>query len=223
MDELVTKHSAIMDKYDPEKRIGLFVDEWGTWYDPAPGRNPGFLWQQNTLRDGLVAAATLDIFHRHADRVRMSAIAQMVNVLQAMILAEDDQMILTPTYHVFHMYRPFQGATSLPANIETPAYRRGQWSMPAVDVSAARGADGKIHIAFVNLDPNRAASVSTTISGVDVRGASGRLLTAPEMDAHNTFDEPDAIEPERFRARRENDMLLVEVPPKAVIVLAVDE
>jgi len=223
MNELVTKHSAIMDTYDPEKRIGLFVDEWGTWYDPAPGRNPGFLWQQNTLRDALVAAATLDIFHRHADRVRMSAIAQMVNVLQAMILAEDDQMILTPTYHVFHMYTPFQDATSLPADIETPDYRHGEWSMPAVDVSAARGVDGKIHVAFVNLDPHRAASVSTTISGVDVRGASGRLLTAPEMDAHNTFDEPDAIEPERFRALRENNTLVVEIPPKAVIVVAVDE
>jgi alpha-N-arabinofuranosidase len=223
MDELVTKHSAIMDKYDPEKRIGLFVDEWGTWYDPAPGRNPGFLWQQNTLRDALVAATTLDIFHRHADRVRMSAIAQMVNVLQAMILAEDDQMILTPTYHVFHMYGPFQGATSLPANIETPDYRHVEWSTPAVDVSAARGVDGKIHVAFVNLDPNRAASVSTTISGADVRGASGRLLTASEMDAHNTFDDPDAVEPERFRARRENSTLVVEIPPKAVIVVAVDE
>jgi alpha-N-arabinofuranosidase len=223
MDELVTKHSAIMDKYDPEKRIGLFVDEWGTWYDPAPGRNPGFLWQQNTLRDALVAAATLDIFHRHADRVRMSAIAQMVNVLQAMILTEEDRMILTPTYHVFHMYIPFQDAMSLPVDIETPDYRHGEWSMPAVDVSAARGADGRVHVAFVNLDPERAASVSTTISGVDPRGASGRLLTAPEMDAHNTFDEPDAVEPERFRARREGSTLVVEIPPKAVIVVAVDE
>jgi alpha-N-arabinofuranosidase len=212
-----------MDKYDPEKRIGLFVDEWGTWYDPAPGRNPGFLWQQNSLRDALVAALTLDIFHRHADRVRMSAIAQMVNVLQAMILTEGKRMILTPTYHVFEMYIPFQDATSLPAEIETPEYRRGDQSMPAVDVSAARGSDGRIHVAFVNLDPHRDATVSTTISGVRARGASGQLLTAKQMDAHNTFDAPNTIKPEPFEARRTRNALVVEIPPKAVIVVAVDE
>jgi alpha-N-arabinofuranosidase len=223
MDELVTKHSAIMDKYDPEKRIGLFVDEWGTWYDPAPGRNPGFLWQQNSLRDALVAAVTLDIFHRHADRVQMSAIAQMVNVLQAMILTDERRMILTPTYHVFEMYIPFQDATSLPAEIETPDYQLGDRSMPAVDVSAARDSDGRIHVAFVNLDPHRAATVSTTISGVRARGASGQLLTAGEMDAHNTFDAPDTVKPKPFEARRTRNALVVEIPPKAVIVVAVDE
>jgi len=223
MEELVTKHSRIMDKYDPEKRIGLFVDEWGTWYDPAPGRNPGFLWQQNTLRDALVAAATLDVFHRHADRVRMSAIAQMVNVLQAMILTEGEEMILTPTYHVFEMYIPFQGATSLPADIETPEYRHGDSSLPAVDVSAARAADGRIYLAFVNLDPGRPASVSTTISGVSVRGASGRLLTAPEMDAHNSFESPHEVEPEPFEASRERDALIVDIPPMSVVVVAIDE
>ena len=108
MDELITKHAAIMDKYDPDKRVGLYVDEWGTWYDPEPGRNPGFLYQQNTLRDALVAALTLNIFHRHAERVRMANIAQMVNVLQAMILTDKEKMVLTPTYHVFEMYVPFQ-------------------------------------------------------------------------------------------------------------------
>ncbi|MEX2124616.1 MAG: alpha-N-arabinofuranosidase [Woeseia sp.] len=223
MDELVTKHSAIMDKYDPEKRVGLYVDEWGTWYDPAPGRNPGFLWQQNTLRDALVAASTLDIFHRHADRVQMSAIAQMVNVLQAMILTDDEEMILTPTYYVFEMYIPFQDATSLPAEFESPEYRHGDWVLPAVDVSAARAGDGRIHVAFVNLDPDRAASVSTRISGVRARAATGRILTAPEMDTHNTFDSPNAIEPEAFEATRDGDALVVEIPPKAIVVVAVEE
>jgi len=223
MDELVTKHSEIMDKYDPEKRIGLFVDEWGTWYDPAPGRNPGFLWQQNSLRDALVAALTLDVFHRHAGRVQMSAIAQMVNVLQAMILTDEERMILTPTYHVFEMYIPFQDATSLPAEIDAPEYRHREWVLPSVDVSAARGSDGRIHVAFVNLDPHRSATVSTAISGVRARGASGQLLTATEMDAHNTFDSPDAVKPEPFEARLARNALVVEIPPKAVIVVAVDE
>ena len=223
MDELVTKHSEIMDKYDPEKRIGLYVDEWGTWYDAAPGRNPSFLWQQNSLRDALVAALTLDIFHRNAERVQMSAIAQTVNVLQAMILTEEDRMILTPTYHVFRMHIPFQDATSLPAEIETPEYRHGDNAMPAVDVSAARADDGRIHVAFVNVDPRRAATVSTTITGVRARGASGELLTATEMDAHNTFESPDTVTPEPFEAKRARNGLVVEIPPKSVIVVAVDE
>src|SRR3546814_7104710 len=98
MDELVTKHSAIMNKYDPDKRVALYVDEWGTWYDQEPGSHPGFLYQQNSLRDAEVAALTLNIFHRHTDRVKLAAIAQMVNVLQAMILTKDDKMLLTPTY-----------------------------------------------------------------------------------------------------------------------------
>ncbi len=186
IDELITKHSAIMDKYDPKKRVALYVDEWGTWYDPEPGRNPGFLYQQNTLRDALVAALSLDVFHRHAERVRMANIAQMVNVLQAMILTDKDKMVLTPTYHVFEMYVPFQDSTSLPVQIETPDYRRGEWQLPAVDVSAARDAQGKIHIALVNLDPNRGASVAMTIAGSRASSASGKMLTAATMDARNT-------------------------------------
>ena len=223
MDELVTKHSAIMDKYDPEKRVALYVDEWGTWYDPTPGHNPAFLYQQNTLRDALVAALTLDIFHRHADRVRMANIAQMVNVLQAMILTDKEKMVLTPTYHVFEMYVPFQDATSLPAQIETPEYRRGDWAMPALDVSAARGSDGRVHIALVNVDPDRAATVSATIRGASSRGAQGRILTASVIDAHNTFDRPDSVRPKPFRAVRTGDSLRFDLPPKSIVVVVLDE
>jgi alpha-N-arabinofuranosidase len=133
-------------------------------------------------------------------------------------------MILTPTYHLFEMYIPFQGATSLPAEVETPDYQLGDRAMPAVDVSAARASDGRIHVAFVNVDPHRAATVSTTISGVRARGASGQLLTAPEMDAHNTFDAPNTVKPEPFETRRaRNAVVVVEIPPKAVIVVAIDE
>jgi alpha-N-arabinofuranosidase len=223
MDELVTKHSAIMDKYDPEKRVALYVDEWGTWYDPEPGHNPGFLYQQNTLRDALVAALTLDIFHRHADRVKMTAIAQMVNVLQAMILTDKEKMLLTPTYHVFEMYIPFQGATSLPAAVEGTEYRRGEWTLPSVDVSAARAADGRVHVALVNLDPNRPASVSAKIAGLNARTATGRILTASAMDARNTFDKPNALQPTAFKGARKGDALVFDLPPKSVAVVAVGE
>jgi alpha-N-arabinofuranosidase len=223
MDELVTKHSAIMDSYDPEKRIGLYVDEWGTWYDPEPGRNPAFLYQQNTLRDAVVAALTLDIFHRHADRVRMAMIAQTVNVLQAMILTDQEKMILTPTYHVFEMHIPFQGAAFLPTEVETPEYRKGESRMPAVDASAARGTDGRIYLTLVNVDPNRPVTVTAEISGAEAGAATGRILTGPAMDTRNTFDDPHAIEPAPFEGAREGDVLVFELPPKSVAVVALGE
>src|SRR6185437_407836 len=149
IDEIVTKTAAIMDKYDAAKKIGLYVDEWGTWYDQEPGSHPGFLYQQNTLRDAQVAALSLDIFFRHTDRVKLAAIAQMVNVLQAMVLTEGDKMLLTPTYHVFHMYVPFQCATPYPATVSGPHYVEGKYDLPMVDASAARGTDGKLYLALV--------------------------------------------------------------------------
>lgn len=223
LDELITKHSAIMDKYDPEKRVGLYVDEWGTWYDPEPGRVPGFLYQQNTLRDALVAALSLDILHRHAQRVRMSNIAQMVNVLQAMILTDKEKMILTPTYHVFEMYVPFQDATSLPVQVEAPQYRHGEWQLSAVDASAASDPQGRLQLALVNVDPHRAATISAKISGKNARAAQGRILTAKAMDARNTFEQPNAIQPAPFKGTRRSDALLFELPPMSVAVVTVNE
>jgi alpha-N-arabinofuranosidase len=222
MDELITKHSAIMDKYDPKKRVALYVDEWGTWYDPEPGHNPGFLYQQNTMRDAHVAALSLNVFHRHTDRVRMAAIAQMVNVLQAMILTDKEKMVLTPTYHVFEMYIPFQGAVPLKAEIQAPEYKSGDWALPSVDVSAARGADGKLYIALVNSDPNRAASVSVNLPGVKAKELSGRVLTGTTMDARNTFDKPNAVQPTSFKSSRKGDALVWQLPAKSVAVLALE-
>jgi alpha-N-arabinofuranosidase len=220
MDEYVSKHSAVMDKYDPQKRIALAVDEWGNWYDPAPGTNPAFLEQQNTLRDAITAAMTLNIFHHHADRVRMAAIAQTVNVLQAMILTDGPKMVLTPTYHVFDMYRPFQDATALPIEVEAPAYVLGQVSVPGVHASAARDAQGVVHIALVNPNPNRAVRARVKIVGLAGRAVDGRVLTAGAMDARNTFDHPDQVRPEPFRgAKLQGGELSVSLPAKSVVVL----
>jgi alpha-L-arabinofuranosidase len=221
LDEFIRRHAAIMDKYDPQKRVALFVDEWGTWYDPEPGSNPGFLYQQNSLRDAVVAAITLDILQRHADRVRMANIAQMVNVLQAMILTRGNRMILTPTYYVYRMYVPFQDATYLPLRIESPRYRYGSIVLPAVDATAARDSSGTVHLALVNLDPNRAATISARMAGSSVRSASGEVLTARSMDAHNTFAHPDAIQPVPFKGQVRGGILLLRLPPKSVAVVAV--
>ena len=218
MEDLIRNHKAIMDRYDPQKRIGLYVDEWGTWYKEEPGSKQGFLYQQNSLRDAHVAALHFNIFHRHTDRVRMTNIAQMVNVLQALILTDGARMVLTPTYHVFDMYQPFQGAAPLFAEAAAPAYRFGESNLPSVDVTAARGTDGKVWLALVNLDPNRPARVTSNLSGT----ATGRLLTGPALDTHNTFDNPNAIRPAAYQGRVENGRLSFDLPPKSIAVVSVE-
>ncbi|TYT25238.1 alpha-N-arabinofuranosidase [Luteimonas viscosa] len=221
MDELITKHSEIMDRHDPEKKVALYVDEWGTWYKGVDGVNPGFLHQQNTLRDALVASLHFDIFSRHAERVKMANIAQMVNVLQAMILTKDAQMLLTPTYHVFEMYKPWQDSTHLPFELETPEYRHGGIAVPAVHGSAVRGKDGKVYVALTNLDPDMAANVTASIRGLQATNVSGRVLTAGAITAHNSFDQPETVKPAAFDgARLAGGTLTVALPAKSVVVLA---
>lgn len=220
MDEYITKHTAMMDKYDPQKRVWLAVDEWGTWYAQDPGTTPGFLRQQNTLRDALVTAINLDIFAKHADRVKMTAIAQMVNVLQAMILTDGPKMVLTPTYHVFEMYKPFMDGTVLPITVNSPYYSRDKWVMPAVSASAVRGKDGAVHVALSNADPNRPTTVSAALTGINGATVTGRVLTAPTITAHNTFDNPDAVTPAAFTgAQVANGTLTVTLPAKSVVML----
>jgi alpha-N-arabinofuranosidase len=223
MDQFIVNNKKVMDKNDPEKKVGFYVDEWGTWYDVTGDDDPGFLYQQNSLRDAVVAALNFNIFHKHADRVHMSIIAQMVNVLQAMILTEKDKMILTPTYHVFKMYIPFQGATSLPLELKNvPQYTLGNSSIPAVSATAARAKDGKVYIALVNANPNKAETVDVNLAGVTVNGVSGQVLTASAMDAHNTFAAPDTIKPAAYSAKAKNGKLALEIPAKAVVVVAVE-
>lgn len=218
IEEVIVKNIAVMDKYDPQKRVGLMVDEWGTWYDKEPGASA--LYQQNTMRDAVVAALNLNIFQRHADRVRMANIAQMVNVLQAMILTDGERMVLTPTYHVFRMYRVHQGATLIPVELAAPEYRLGQASVPALSASASRDAEGRLHLSLVNLDPNRAAEVAVSVAGAAVKTVAVEALTAPAMNAMNTFERPDAVRPARFdRYNLQGPQLGITVPPKSIVVL----
>jgi alpha-L-arabinofuranosidase len=223
IDGFITRNSTILDQYDPEKKVSFAVDEWGTWYDPEPGREPGFLYQQNTLRDAITAALTLNIFHRHADRVRLANIAQMVNVLQAMILTKGPQMLLTPTYHVFHMFRPFQDATLLPTDLKAPEYEHGGVSVPAISMSAAQGSDGAIFLALANLDPKSVSALSVSINGAHPKHVTGEILTAAAMDARNTFESPETVHPTAFSgAALKGGTLSVTLPAKSVVVLRLE-
>ena len=223
IETMIAGHDAVLDETDPAGKTILAVDEWGTWYDPTPGTNAGYLQQQNSLRDALLAGVNLNIFHRHADRVRLANVAQMVNVLQAMILTDGPRMVLTPTYHAFALYRPFQGATALPIAIQAPGYVEGQTRLPGVDATAARGVDGKVHVALVNLDPGHAVSVRITLAGGDAASVSGQILTADRMDAHNSFEAPHALEPAVFTAARvDAGVLGVDLPAKSLVVLTLE-
>ncbi len=220
MQELITRHSAIMDKYDPEKKVGLVVDEWGVWTDVEPGTNPGFLFQQNTLRDAILAAINLHIFQAHADRVTMANIAQMINVLQAMILTDNEKMLVTPTYHVFEMFKVHQGATLVPLTLTTPDYAVGENKIPAVSASASRDAAGKIHVSLTNANPNAAITVACTLNGSTAKSVTGRVLTAPAVNSHNTFAAPHTVEPAKFDGAILSDgKLTITLPAKSVVVL----
>ncbi|MFB5066412.1 MAG: alpha-N-arabinofuranosidase [Candidatus Wallacebacter cryptica] len=223
MDDLITRHGAIMDFYDPHKRVGLIIDEWGTWYNVEPGTNPGFLYQQNTIRDALVAGINFNIFHKHCQRVQMTNIAQTVNVLQAVLLTEGDKLVKTPTYHVFDMYKVHQDADAVDVYCESDLYQFENESIPQVTVSASRNAEGQLHISLCNLDPQNAAEIDCDLRGMDAVFVSGTILTADVMNDHNTFDEPDKVAPSAFdEAVLNQNKLSVKLPPMSVAVLKVE-
>lgn len=193
MEDLIRMHSAIMDQYDPEKAIGLIVDEWGTWFDVEPGTNPGFLYQQNTMRDALVAAITLNIFNKHCDRVKMACIAQMVNVLQSVILTEGDKMLLTPTYHVFHMYKGHQGAELLESSFgEEQMVGTGEIKVPALQESVSFQKDGSILATVANLSVTESYPVEIVLAETKPKQVKAAILTG-EIHAHNTFENPETV------------------------------
>lgn len=211
---------AILEENDPEGKIGLYVDEWGSWYDAEPDRNPGFLYQQNTIRDAVLAGVNLNIFHRHSERIHMANIAQMVNVLQAMILTDEDKMILTPTYHVFEMYTPFQDSTNIPVDTGKPReIHSGSTSIPAISTSAAKGKDGNVYLSLVNLDPENSIEINTSIVGIELSDVSGRVLTGQKMDSHNSFAQPAMVSPGPLSVEREENILTLSLPARSVAVL----
>jgi alpha-N-arabinofuranosidase len=222
MDGLINKYSAIMDRYDPQKKVALVVDEWGSWYAPLPGSNPGFLVQQNSMRDAILAALNLNIFARHADRVRGANIAQMINVLQAMIMTDKEKMVLTPTYYVFKMYVPFQDATFVPVTFDAGAYTQENVSLPRVDAIAAKDTSGKLWLEITNIDPNQPVEIEANLAGITVRSAVGQTLTAPKVDSVNIFDAPNTVVPKPISAKIQDGKLNLKLEPKSVTVISVE-
>jgi alpha-N-arabinofuranosidase len=220
MEELVTRHSAVMDKYDPRKRVAMAVDEWGGWYDVEPGTNGAFLYQQNTMRDAMIAGATLNIFNNHCDRVKMANLAQIVNVLQAVILTNDEKMILTPTYHVMEMYNVHQDATMLPLTVSSNDYKMGKEKLKAISVSASKDKNGLTHISLVNIDANSQQEVTVSLAGASYSSVTGRVLSSDKLQNYNSFENPAKIKPAAFNGASIADgKLKLVLPPFSVVVL----
>ena len=223
MNDLIATHSASMDKYDAQKKVALVVDEWGGWYAPLPGSHPGFLAQQNSLRDAILAALNLNIFAQHADRVRMANIAQMINVLQAMILTDKEKMVLTPTYFVYKMYVPFQDATFIPVTFDAGTYTHDSITLPRIDAIAAKDKSGKLWLAITNVDPNQSVEIEISLAGINAKSAAGETLTAPKVDSVNAFDAPNTVVPKPVSAKAQDGKLTLELAPKSVTVIAVEQ
>lgn len=222
MEELIKKHSDIMDVYDPEKRIALIVDEWGTWYDVEPGTNPGFLYQQNTMRDAMVAGINLNLFNKNADRIRMANIAQLVNVLQSVILTEGDKMVLTPTYHVFEMYKDHQDAYLLDSCLEVNKIDRKEFSVPNLYESASITEEGKVVVTLCNIDANQENVIEADLRGAKILGLQGEMVHE-KYDAYNTFEESAKVKKEAFTALQSTaNGFTATLPPCSIVKILID-
>lgn len=225
MEGNLEDHIAIMDEHDPDNTIALIADEWGTWYDVEPGTNPGFLYQQNTLRDALVAALGLNIFNNHARRIKMANIAQTVNVLQAMILTRGNQMVKTPTFHVFKMFRVHQDALHLPSEVTTQNYKNDNVDIPALSVSASRDKNKNINITIANVDPNRNVPTSIEIPGMENwKTITASIITSDKMNALNDFGKEELVQIQKFSDYRKNrSKIEVNIPSKSVVLLSISD
>jgi alpha-N-arabinofuranosidase len=223
MDEFLRRQEEVMDKYDPEKKVTLSVDEWGAWHAPLTGSNPAFLVQQNSIRDAILASLNLNIFARHADRVRMANIAQMINVLQAMILTDKEKFILTPTYYVFKMYVPFQNATFIPVAFDKGSYTHGGISLPRIDAIAAKSADGKLLLEITNIDAETPVAIDADLAGIKAKSARAETLTAPKVDSINTFESPNTVAPKQAAVKLQGDKISLTVEPRSITVVSIEQ
>ncbi len=222
VEDVIDRHINIMDVYDPKQKVALIVDEWGTWHDVEPGTNPGFLYQQNTLRDAMVAALSLNYFNEKCDRIKMANIAQTVNVLQALILTDEAKMLLTPTYHVFEMFQVHHDAQLLPVALQTPEYSFEERSLPMLSVSASKNENGTISISIINIDPNQSNDLTIDLRGAEPGAVTGRILSAEKINSHNTFENLEEVKPVEYNAGSfKKGIMKTTIPAKSIVVLQI--
>jgi len=222
VEAALDRHINIMDLYDPGNKVALVVDEWGTWWDVEPGTNPGFLYQQSTMRDAIVAGVSLNYFNERCERIKMTNIAQTVNVLQSLILTDGEKMILTPTYHVYEMFKVHHDATLLPLDINCGSYSMNGSDLPALSASASKDVNGLVHISIVNIDPGKEIELLIDLRGGNYTDVSGRILTNSQLNAHNTFDTPEEVKPAAYsEAKLKKNILSLKMPPKSIVMLEV--
>jgi alpha-L-arabinofuranosidase len=220
MERFISRNAEMMDKYDPKKKVALIVDEWGGWYNVEPGSNPAFLYQQNTMRDAMIAGLSLNIFNNHCDRVRMANLAQTINVLQAVILTNKEKMILTPTYHVMEMYNVHQDALMIPVTVTSNDYVLGDKKLTAVSASASKDKQGRVHLSVINIDATKEQTINVSLGDIKATAVTGRLLRSEKIQDHNSFAEPGKIKPVSFQgASLSGGELRIQLPPCSVVVL----
>jgi alpha-L-arabinofuranosidase len=220
MESMVVGNKEIMDKYDPEKRIALIVDEWGGWYEVEPGTNGAFLYQQNSMRDAMIAGVTLNIFNNHCDRVRMANLAQTINVLQAVILTNEQKMVLTPTYHVMEMYNVHQDALMIPLTVTSSEYSLGDKKIQAVSASASKDKNGVVHVSLVNIHANKEQELTIDLGSIAAKSVSGRILRSGKLQDHNNFDTTDKVKPAAFTGTvLKGNILTVKIPAFSIVIL----
>ena len=223
VEEVLQKHIAIMDELDPKNRVDLLLDEWGTWWDVEEGTNPGWLFQQNTMRDALVASLSFDIFHKYTRRLKMANIAQIVNVLQSMILTDQEgtgHMVLTPTYHVFRMYSVHQDATYLPLELKCDIVdTEGDRKLPLVSATASKK-DGQVHLSVTNASPDKTETITVNVNGLNVKSAEGEILQGKEMGSYNSFQKPEEVKPAVFTgAKVKKGVLTLTIPAHSIVTV----
>jgi len=221
IEEVLRKHIEIMDALDKDNKVALLLDEWGTWFEVEPGTNPGHLFQQNTMRDAMVASTSLDIFHKYTRRLKMANIAQVVNVLQAMILTKGEKMLLTPTYHVFRMYNVHQNATAIPVDVscETLTAKGGR-KVPTLSATASRDKDGKVHLSLSNVSADKGQTVTLKLDGVDAKGAVGEILHSDRIQDYNTFENPDKVSPKAYTDFKvKGGTITLKMPAASIVTL----
>ncbi|MBQ9287436.1 MAG: alpha-N-arabinofuranosidase [Bacteroidaceae bacterium] len=223
VEEVLQKHIAIMDELDPKNRVDLLLDEWGTWWDVEEGTNPGWLFQQNTMRDALVASLSFDIFHKYTRRLKMANIAQIVNVLQSMILTDQEgtgHMVLTPTYHVFRMYNVHQDATYLPLEVKCDVVDTdGNRKLPLVSATASKK-NGQVHLSVTNASPDKTETITVNINGLTIKNAEGEILQGKEMGSYNSFQKPEEVKPAPFKgAKVKKGVLTLTLPAHSIVTL----